>query len=210
MPKNKDDDLLQEIKIRFSEAYDAASPDYDLQIDDLEFLANEDGAQWPTDIKNDRKADGRPCLTINKLPAFCDQIIGDLRQNSPAIKVKPVDSKADPETAEKLTGLIRNIETQSVAELVYDTAAASAVQCGIGRFRILTQYSADDVFEQDIRIKRIKNPFTVFWDPASQEYDHSDARYCFLTEKMSRDEFQRQYPEATLQEFRSSKDKSRQ
>ena len=51
---------------------------------DMAFVA---GYQWPESIKKERQAAGRPILTINRLPAFIDQIIGDARQNKVAIKV---------------------------------------------------------------------------------------------------------------------------
>ncbi len=190
MSKEKDD-LLKEIRDRFKEAMDYWTPIYQKCVDDLRFFS---GEQWPEDIRKKREGDDRPCLTINKLPAFADQIIGDIRQNEPSIKVKPVDSIADPETAEILTGLIKNIENQSNAEVAYDTAAESEATCGVGAFRITTEYSDDDIFDQDIKIKRMKNPFTVYWDPQAQEWDKSDARYCFVTERIPKDQFEKQYP----------------
>lgn len=201
--KQKDIDILKEIKDRFKESYDAWDNNYTEAINDLNFYA---GDQWPSNVKSDREADGRPCLVINKIPTFGDQVIGDIRQNEPSIKVKPVDSKSDPKTAEIITGLIRNIEAQSDAEIAYDTAAESAVICGIGAFRIGTHYCNDDVFEQDIEILRIKNPFTIYWDPAAQKWDKSDARYCFVTEKIARDEFEVTYPNASLMSFQGGKD----
>lgn len=208
MPENKNTKLLEEITDNFEVAFEAAKHDYEEMIDDLNFLNNENDCQWPEAIRNDRIADGRPCLVISKLPAFVDQIEGDTRQNTPSIKVKPVDSGADPDTAEKITGLIRNIESQSMADIAYDMATGSAIRCGLGRFRIITQYADDDVFEQDIRIKPIKNPFTVYWDPTANEWDKSDAKYCFITEKLTRKEFGRQYPNASVQEFPGGQDKN--
>ena len=203
MPDN--DEILKEIKSRFDLAYSAAEDVYDACIDDLKFI--EGGSQWPSDVKADRQVDGRPCLEINKVAVFADQVSGEIRANSPRIKVKPVDSKADPKTAEILTGLIRNIEVQSKADVAYDTAAESAIQCGKGSFRIITQYCDEETFDQEIRIQRIKNPFTVYWDPQAKEWDKSDAKYCFVTERISREEFERQYPDAAVTEFPSNKDK---
>ena len=202
MKKDKDD-ILKEIKDRFKEAYDATDQFYLDCLDDLRFL---NGEQWPSDLKAERDAEGRPCLVINKLQGFADQIIGDIRQNEPSIKVKPVDSRADPKTAEIFTGLIRNIEMQSDAEVAYDTAAESAVYCGVGAWRIGTDYTDDDVFEQDIIISRIKNPLTICWDPSAQKWDKSDGRYCFITEKIPKDDFQEQYPDASLMPFEGGKD----
>lgn len=199
-------ELVKEIKDRFREAFDAVNQHYTEAVQDAQFFKGD--GQWPTDLQGQREADGRPCLVINKIPTFADQIIGDIRQNEPAIKIKPVDSKADPETAEILNGLIRNIETQNEAEVAYDTAAENVVITGYGAWRVGTDYTADDQFEQDITISRIKNPFTVYWDPQSQKFDRSDARYCFVTEKISKEEFQRQYPDASISGFDSGKDTS--
>lgn len=193
-----DADLIKEIKDRFRVGYEAIEEENDQMLDDLNFL---NGDQWPSDLRKAREVDGRPCLTINKVPTFADQVIGDIRQNSPSIKVKPVDSNSDPETAEILTGLIRNIEVQSNAEVAYDTAAESCVYMGKGAFRVVTEYSEDDSFDQDIRIRRIKNPFTVVWDPSSIEWDKSDARWCFVTEKLDKEEFESRYPDASLAPF---------
>ena len=44
-------------------------------------------------------------------------MVNDSRQNKPAIVVHPVDSQADPETAEVFNGLIRHIEQSSDAEV---------------------------------------------------------------------------------------------
>ena len=200
----KKDDLIKEIKDRFREAYDAVDDDYTEVLDDLRFLKGEN--HWPADLKAQRDADGRPCLVINKLPVFADQIIGDVRQNEPSYKIKPVDSKADPETAEILTGLMRNIEAQNEAEIAYDTAVEAAIQSGIGAWRVGTEYSDDDQFEQDITITRIKNPLTIYWDPSSQKWDRSDSRYCFVTEKIPKKEFERQYPDASTSPFDGGKD----
>jgi hypothetical protein len=200
-----DNELLSEARERFKWASDNSTDQYQKSVDDLRFIRG-DGNQWPKDLRASREIDQRPCLEINKLPTFADQIIGDLRQNEPQVKIKPIDSKADPETAEIFTGLIRNIEVQSSAEIAYDTATESAIICGIGAWRINTHYTDDDVFEQDIVISRIKNPFTVYWDPSSTGFNKEDALYCFVTEKLSKDEFKRQFPKASMAEFSATRD----
>ena len=56
-------------------------------LDDLAFLK---GDQWDERIKQQRALDGRPCLTINKLPTSLHQVTNSQRQNVPSIKVHPV------------------------------------------------------------------------------------------------------------------------
>lgn len=191
-----DVDLLATAKKRLKEAMDFVDEGRQDMLDDLRFL---NGEQWPEALKAERERDGRPCIVINKQQTFVDQVAGDIRQNTPSIKVKPVDGKSDPIVAEIMTGLIRNIEVQSNADTAYDTAAESAVECGEGAFRVATKYTDDDVFDQDIVIKRIKNPFTVYWDPASQEWDHSDAKWCLVTQMMSKEDFETEYPDMAFQ-----------
>jgi hypothetical protein len=194
-----DKKLLEEAQARFKLAEEAESEVRALALSDIEFSL---GKQWdPADLQS-RKEDGRPCLTINKIPQFIQQVTNDQRQNRPSIKVHPVDDKADPETAKINQGLIRHIEYNSNAEVAYDTAFDSAVRGGFGYWRVITNYADPLSFEQEILIKRVRNPFSVFFDPHSTEPDGSDATFAFITEDISKDEFLSRYPESKL----SSKD----
>jgi hypothetical protein len=162
-------------------------------LDDLRFLA---GEHWPQNEKHKRTLEGRPALTINKLPTFLHQVTNDQRQNRPSIKVHPVDDNADPETARVIQGIVRHSEYASNADVAYDTAVNSAAAIGFGYFRIVTDYTDETSFDQDIVFKRIRNPFTVYFDPASTEPDGSDARKVVITEKMHRNLFASRYPNA--------------
>lgn len=151
------------------------------------------GDQWPASIKRQRQLDGRPCLTINKLPAIARQVINDFRQNKPSIEVHAADDFADPQTAQVYAGLIRNIEYQSNSDAIYDTALEAAVYGGFGYIRIVTDYSYDDSFNLDIRLKRVSNPFSVYGDPNGREVDSSDWDTAFVTDEYTKDSFKRQW-----------------
>lgn len=196
----KDEKLLAEARKRFDKASEAERKQRELAQEDLCFVG---GEQWPDQIKNARVATDRPCLTINRLPQFTQQVIGDARQNKPGIKVSPVDDHADIEVAEVYEGLIRNIEAQSRATQAYISGLERAVEGAFGHWRVLTEYSSDDSFEQDIRIKRIKDPFAVFWDPAAREYDKSDAMWCFVSDWLDKDTFSAKYPKQTPSDWLS-------
>jgi hypothetical protein len=107
-----------------------------------------------------------------------------------------VDSEADPETAEVLNGLIRNIEQSSNAEVAYDTALEHAVFGGFGFFRINTRYTSDDTFDQDVVIERVPNPLAVYPDCYSTAADSSDWNYCYVTDQMAKAAFKKAYPGA--------------
>lgn len=162
---------------------------------DLEFLA---GNQWPDNVRRDREMSNRPVLTINRLPQFVRQVTNDIRQADLAIKVSPVDDRSDPELAKIYNGLLRQIHYSSSAAHVYAMAAEAQAACGIGWFRILTDYAGEDTFDQELRVKGIANPLSVYDDPGAAEPDRSDAMQRLVTEFIPREMFKRLYPDAKV------------
>lgn len=191
--KGDTDTFLKRAVRRFSRADSAESENRQMALEDLEFKS---GDQWPEEIKASRMMEKRPCLTINKMKTFVHQITNDQRQNRPAINVSPVGDKGDRETAKMLKGLIRQIERQSDADVAYDTAFDSAVSCGWGYWRVETDYLDDNSFDQVLKVSRIRNPFRVYIDPDHQEPDGSDAKWLFITDLVTREEFKAQFPKA--------------
>ena len=149
-------DVLATARQRFRYAQEYESYNREQALEALEFI---EGDQWPRAIKEEREKDNRPCLVINRVPAFTRQVTNDIRQIRPAIKTRPVDSQADPDTAEALMGMIRAIEQDSSAESAYDWAAQYAVEMGWGYWQIVVDYVDGQSFDQKITIERVKNPF---------------------------------------------------
>lgn len=201
MAKNTDkpsdsDKLIEELKKRFQRCEDFESEARNLWKADLRF-ANGDpdnGWQWEDTMRKSRELDKRPCLTINKVKQHNRQITNDARQNKPSVRVYPVDNGADKKTAEIFNGIIRHIEANSSADTAYDTAAEFAVDAGLGYWRVITDYASDDSFDQEIYIKRVKNPLNVYLDPEIQEADGSDARFGLVFEDIPKEEFEARYP----------------
>ena len=190
-----EDKVIERAQKRFNLAADLESEGRIERLDDIKFVRL--GQQWPDSVKRDRERPGqeRPMLTINRLFQFRNQIINEIRQNRPGIKVRPVDDKSDVDTAEVMQGLIRHIQDASRADIAYDTAAEWQVDCGLGYFRIITDYCEDDSFNQDILIKRVVDPNKVYFDPESTEPDGSDAKWAFVIEDWSLDDFEIEYPD---------------
>lgn len=199
MGKKDDDQFLADARERFAASQTEEKANRTAAIEDIRF---ENGEQWDEKAKADRI--GRPCPVVNKVSGTSKQIKGDARQNRPRIKVRPVDSQADPKVAELLTGLIRNIENVSDADDAYDLGFDQAVDGGFGYWRILTDYASDAAFEQDILIRRIVNQFSVSFDQSATEKDYSDAKYCFVSETLRKEEFKAKYPNAAPVDWESS------
>ena len=201
----KDPDKMATMRARLTLAMDAYSDSREDELDDLRFMAGspDNQWQWPADVLSTRGSvqgqaiNARPCLTINKLPQHVKQVTNEQRQNRPSGKVIPADDGADVQVAEIFNGLVRHIEYMSDADVAYDTACDNQVTYGEGYIRLLTEYCNDETFDQDIRIQRVRNSFSVYMDPTIQDPCGADAKWCFVTEDILRSEYEELFPDAT-------------
>ena len=199
-----DKDRLSVMRRRYTMALSAYSDSREDELDDLRFMAGspDNQWQWPADVLATRGTvqgqtiNARPCLTINKLPQHVRQVTNEQRQNRPTGKVIPADDRADVRVAEIFDGMVRHIEYISDADVAYDTACDNQVTYGEGYIRILTEYAREDSFDQDIKIGRVRNSFSVYMDPAIQDPCGADAEWCFITEDVSKADYERMFPDA--------------
>ena len=200
-----DKDVMATMRHRLQMAQSAYSDSREDELDDLRFMAGspDNQWQWPADVLATRGAvqgqsiNARPCLTINKLPQHVRQVTNEQRQNRPSGKVIPADDNADVEVAEIFNGIVRHIEYMSDADVAYDTACDNQVTYGEGYIRLLTEYCNDETFDQDIKIGRVRNAFSVYMDPTIQDPCGADAEWCFITEDILKSEYERMFPDAT-------------
>ena len=200
-----DDDKMATMRHRLQMAQSAYSDSREDELDDLRFMAGspDNQWQWPADVLATRGSvqgqtiNARPCLTINKLPQHVRQVTNEQRQNRPSGKVIPADDNADVQVAEIFNGVVRHIEYMSDADVAYDTACDNQVTYGEGYIRLLTEYCNDESFDQDIRIERVRNSFSVYMDPTIQDPCGADAEWCFVTEDILREEYERLFPDAS-------------
>lgn len=168
-------------------------------VDDARFLI---GKQWDIETERKRLAAKKPVMTINRLPAYIGQIMGNRLLNETVIKVIP-DEGGTKEKARIRQGLIRGIEKQSRAETAYDMALQNSLVGGLGNFALDHCYAKYDVFYQDLKVVRIPDPLAVVWDHISIETTGKDAAHVFVEERMSRKAFKKAYPWARTSEFGS-------
>lgn len=202
--KKEKTDILEQANKRYDACVAADNENFTNTRADLKFL---NGEHWPEDSKKLRKAERRPCLTINKLPAFVRQITNDQRQNRPSIHVHPVDDDADRDVANILEGMIRHIEYDSDAATCYDTAVHLATAAGRGFFRLITDYESPDSFDQVIKFDRIRNACSVHIDPSSKCPAGSDARFCFVDSTESVSTIAEEYPSSSYATAANDDDK---
>lgn len=191
-PSDFDDaqDFLRFMRETYDKDREADEQNRREMIEDARYVG---GDQWDAAVKQRRAASSKPTLTINRLPAYVAQLVGNRRMNDIGIKIA-ADMGGTKKVAEIREGLIRNIQKVSRAQHAYDKAFEQQVIGGLGNFRVHLDYAHDDVFEQDIHVAAIPNPLAVVWDQGSVDPSGADAQHVFVTDRMSRRDFKRKYP----------------
>lgn len=168
------------------------------------FVDKKDG-QWEQIYWS--RADDKPRYTFDLTSPMIDQIVGEMDQSSFAISVSPASSGASKDIALVYEGLIRNIEQMSGADEIYSGAARGMVTCGMDGWRVVQEYASDDSFDQDLLIKPIHNWVDRVWfDPAAERRDKSDAEWVVVLHAISHDEYKRRWPDGRCSSIGESRE----
>lgn len=158
--------------------------------DDAKFAV---GKQWDEQVEQRRRDLRKPVLTFNRLIAFVAQVVGNRLMNETEIRVFPDKSGTKP-IAEIREGIIRSIFKNSHADFARDEAAKYQVIGGEGYFNLCIDYTSDDVFEQEIKVNAVTDPYAVVFDPMSIEPSGGDANWAFVGEDMPVEAFKKRWP----------------
>lgn len=189
--QNETEEVLGEARENFQLSYDEDRDARDEAEKDLKFA---EGDQWPDDAKARRKRERRIMLTINRISNFIDLLSNEHRQNKSSIHVLPADDFASNEVAMINEGLIREIESHSDSQIAYTRSFDSAATCGRGFMRVVTDWENPISFNQVLRIKNIKNIFSVFFDPQAPDFLKKESDFAFICSRIKRVAFKRKWP----------------
>lgn len=184
-----DKDLLKRIRERYKLMVEADDKNRRAAIEDFKFL-HIPGEQWDQVTKKERG--NRPCYEFNKTSIKVKRIVNEMRSNRPAGKVRAVEDSDKP-TAEVMEGLCRNIANVSDLDTIADYAGEYQVGAGMGAWRIVTEYAEEDAFTQDILIKPIKNPFSLWADPSASDPLKRDAEDWILEDRIPNSQYEAKY-----------------
>jgi hypothetical protein len=188
-------DFAKEVRDLFTQAEEADRENCEEAITDLKF---EGFDQWDPQVRADRENRGPfplPCLTINTAQQYTSLVVGDWLANETSIKVLPRED-GDVTVADVRSELIRSIELQSKADRVYASSLGQMASCGISNFRVDIDYAYEDAFERDLFIRDIPNPLAVKWDPLAFDPTGRDAKYCFVGDEVTDDDYKKRFPKA--------------
>ncbi len=195
-----DAEILREAKTRFERCVTWEHDTRERALSDARFAAGDSMNKYQWDREAQKMRGDRPMLTLNKTRQHILHIVNDARNNKTRIKITPVGGHASYEAAQIFQGIIRRIEYQSKAVDAYSTAIFHQVETGIGYCRVVTDYADEESFDQDLFIRRIPNPRTVYIDPDARDYDKADMNFCFVFNDHARDVWEAEHgkrPEST-------------
>jgi hypothetical protein len=207
-------DLITEARARWVRAADAEEKQRERILRAKQFRA---GKQWPPAVEKAREGGNsvqgqapqppRPCLVVDRLSQPLRQVSNTIKNASFGFDVLPNGGAADIATADIFKGYLRWMSNNSRGESPIEWAADQAIEGGIGWFRLRTDYSYEtwdgdtldpQLFWQELKMERIANNLTVYCDPAANRPTRTDAQWMFITEDLSKDEFERKYPKADV------------
>ena len=188
------DRVVAEAKQRFKRCVDFEAVTRERALSDLKFVCADpdNGWQWPDEMLSSRDLDGKISLTLNKTRVHCLQVENEMRKNKVGVNIRPTGGGATYDAAQIFEGIVRHIEYISRAQTAYMTAARFQIRTGIGYVRLITDYVGPDTFDQDIYIRRVKDPSTVYLDPDINDEDGSDATFGFVYDDMPKEEYRDQ------------------
>jgi hypothetical protein len=190
-----DEDLIQKSLKRFKITAESESESRRQALEDLKFSIGT--GQWDESVKANREIEGKPCLTINRAPAFLRQYTGEERQHRPAMLVSPVGSGADLEVAKIHQGVLRHTEVVSVADVTYDNSYDMMMRIGWCPWRIKVDYVHERSFDQEPRIEAIENPFAVYLSPVRRP-DGTDPLWGHVVTDYSKEDYEAEFGETDM------------
>lgn len=191
------DEFLQDMRQKYEWAYSFNEHNVIAGKDDAKFTV---GQQWDPVVRQRRINNDKPVLTFNRLIAFVAQIVGNRLMNETEIRVLPDKAGTKP-IAEIREGLIRNIFKNSNADFARDEAHKYQVVGGQGAYCLSAEYTSDDVFEQELRLTAVSDPYSAVFDPLGIEPSGADCQYAFVGDDIPQQEFKHRYPWAAEVSF---------
>ena len=169
----------------------------DAANEDTRFI-NVIGGMWEGFLEDD--FEDRVKLELDLVSNFLQRFIGQWNQNRVGVEYKPDDSKTTKEEAELLNGIYRHDFRKGSGKLSTDNAVDEAATCGVGAFKLSTEFENESDPEND-NMNLVWHPIynayaTVIWDSAAKRIDKRDATRCTELAQFTAQSFERQWPDA--------------
>lgn len=119
------------------------------------------------------------------------KIIADLNANQVRADFQPVDG-TEEDMGDFLDRLYRTDSRRNDSREAFGNAINECVPCGVGGWRLVTEYESDRIGEKKQVIRRVpiyEFNASVFFDPSAKRIDKSDARWCQVLTAYSKEDY---------------------
>ena len=117
------------------------------------------------------------------------KLVAEMRQNPIDVLFRPKDNAA-PNAAEILMGMFRTDMRHNTAKTSVNVAVKEQIECGVGAWRIITEYEDEDPTSNNQIIRRVpihEACSHVVWDANAKQQDKSDAKHVTVISALSKD-----------------------
>lgn len=188
---------LEEIKEKHDKAFLANQTSRERAADDMVFYFV---TQWDSTFLDESQLEYRGEFNIIKKAGR--QILSDLAANPIDIDFEPVDETRD-DAADIADGLYRTDEQNNSTIDAYTNAKQETVVCGVGAWRLYTDYETRRSGNNNQVIRRwpiFEANNSVYWDPSAKLLDKSDADYVSVLSAYSEEGYKKLVKELTGEE----------
>lgn len=185
----KDDALTQE----FDRAWKKCSKHYEAwdkeAKEDYKFAL---GDQWTQEDRDALSAQGRPCLTFNRIRPIINIVAGYQRENSARIKVNP-EGGEDRIFSEVMDRALKAIDKWAHFSHKAGYWFDDGCYCGKGWLEATISYAKDPI-RGELQFRQC-TPYQILSDPDFREYDLNDGcPYVFKVVRLTKDQLKTLYP----------------
>lgn len=150
------------------------------------------GEMWKEDESEVFTRYNKIPLTMNKLAPLAAYMLGEQRQNTPALQVTP-DEDTPLEVVEVREAIIKGITFDSDAKIAYQNAFQHALVGGFGAYALGTSFENEHDFNTKIDVIAIKDPTRCYWDIGAESPCKTDGMRSGTRTRVSRKKFRSMY-----------------
>jgi len=146
------------------------------------------GDQWREDESKLFERYNKIPLIFNKLGVLYNHLCAEQIFNTPNLQIMPSED-VPPDASEVRAALVKDISLNSDAKHVYQTAFGQSIIGGFGSYCAYTEYTDNDSFDQQIKLKAFDDPNRCYWSIDAKHVCKVDGMYSGYKTRVSRKKF---------------------
>ncbi len=181
----KDPELCRKIRDRVDKWEKYWTINRSLYYEWMDFVM---GDQWREDESKLLERYNKIPLIFNKLGVLYNHLCAEQIFNTPNLQIMPSED-VPPDAADVRSALVKDITLNSDAKNVYQTAFGQSIVGGYGAYRVYTEYTNNESFDQKIKLEAFDDPNRCYWSIDAKHVCKVDGMYAGYKTRISRKKF---------------------